>query len=142
MVFVYGTQGTSEENAWSFAKARLDQETWQYRANGSVDVVRDVDVGRARHRAHVAVVGESDLMQITQIHQDSGVLDREAIEAVTAGARRYRDMMFRRPGHDLGDVIAVRRPHGGERPARSADRRKDAPRRRPQWRIRNTDTAR
>ena len=41
VMFVYGTQGTSEENAWAFAKARYDAETFWYRGNGSIDVVPD-----------------------------------------------------------------------------------------------------
>lgn len=41
MAFVYATGGTKEENAWALAKARYDADTWQYRANGSVDVVPD-----------------------------------------------------------------------------------------------------
>ena len=43
MVFVYGSIGAPDENAWSFAKARFDHETWRYRGNGSVTLVRDVD---------------------------------------------------------------------------------------------------
>ena len=41
MVFVYGTRGTPEENAWAFAKARYDAEQWWYRGNGSIDVLPD-----------------------------------------------------------------------------------------------------
>jgi hypothetical protein len=41
MVFVYGTNGTKEENEWSFNKARYDAETWYYRGNGAVDIIRD-----------------------------------------------------------------------------------------------------
>jgi poly(3-hydroxybutyrate) depolymerase len=41
MQFVYGTQGTAEENAWAFAKARFDAETFWYRGNGSIDVIPD-----------------------------------------------------------------------------------------------------
>lgn len=41
MAFVYATGGTEEENAWALAKARYDADTWQYRANGSVDVLPD-----------------------------------------------------------------------------------------------------
>ncbi|MFG0283791.1 MAG: prolyl oligopeptidase family serine peptidase [Phycisphaerales bacterium JB039] len=41
MLFVYGTQGTPEENAWAFAKARYDAETFQYRGNGAVEIVAD-----------------------------------------------------------------------------------------------------
>ncbi len=42
-VFVYGTQGTPEENAATLAKVRYDAELWYVRGNGSVDIVRDLD---------------------------------------------------------------------------------------------------
>ena len=41
MIFVYGTRGTADENAWAFAKARFDAEAFWYRGNGSVDVIPD-----------------------------------------------------------------------------------------------------
>jgi len=41
MVFVYGTKGTAEENAWAFNKARFDAESFWYRGNASVDVIPD-----------------------------------------------------------------------------------------------------
>ncbi|MBU0640134.1 MAG: prolyl oligopeptidase family serine peptidase [Planctomycetes bacterium] len=41
MLFVYGTRGTPAENAWAFAKARYDAETFWYRGNGSVDMIPD-----------------------------------------------------------------------------------------------------
>ncbi len=41
MVFVYGTKGNREENAWSLNKARYDAESWYYRGNGAVDIVSD-----------------------------------------------------------------------------------------------------
>jgi hypothetical protein len=41
MLFVYGTRGTPEENAWAFAKARFDAETFWYRGNGSIERVAD-----------------------------------------------------------------------------------------------------
>ena len=43
MVFVVGTSGNDEETAWAIAKARFDAETFWYRGNGSVDVVRDTE---------------------------------------------------------------------------------------------------
>ena len=43
MIFVVGTKGTAEENAWSLAKARFDAETFWYRGNGSVDIVADTE---------------------------------------------------------------------------------------------------
>ncbi len=42
-IFVFGTKGTAEENAWAFDKARYDAEKLWYQGNGSIDVVRDVD---------------------------------------------------------------------------------------------------
>lgn len=42
-VLVYGTMGTLEENAWSFAKARYDAEQFYVRGNGSFDLVADRD---------------------------------------------------------------------------------------------------
>ncbi|MBI4616938.1 MAG: prolyl oligopeptidase family serine peptidase [Planctomycetes bacterium] len=41
VLFVYGTRGSPEENASSYAKARYDAETFWYRGNGSIDVVAD-----------------------------------------------------------------------------------------------------
>jgi len=38
---VYGTSGTPEENAASYARARLDAETWYYRGNGGAAVISD-----------------------------------------------------------------------------------------------------
>ncbi len=38
---VYGTHGTTEENAWAFAKARYDAEAFWYRGNGAADVIPD-----------------------------------------------------------------------------------------------------
>ncbi|GAB2801739.1 alpha/beta hydrolase [Rhabdobacter roseus] len=49
MVFVYGTSGTKEENEWAYNKARFDQETWYYRANGAVEVVADKEFTPAKY---------------------------------------------------------------------------------------------
>jgi dienelactone hydrolase len=43
MIFVYGTVGNAEENAWAFQKARFDAECFQYQGNGSVEVTADRD---------------------------------------------------------------------------------------------------
>jgi hypothetical protein len=43
-VLVYGTTGTPEENAWSYAKARYDAETWWYRGNGRAMMIADTQV--------------------------------------------------------------------------------------------------
>ncbi len=41
MVFVYGTNGNTEENQWAWNKARFDSEQWLCRGNGAVDIVSD-----------------------------------------------------------------------------------------------------
>lgn len=50
MLFVYGTKGAAAENAWAYAKARFDAETFWYRGNGSVDVVADTAFDAAAER--------------------------------------------------------------------------------------------
>jgi pimeloyl-ACP methyl ester carboxylesterase len=47
VLFVYGTSGSPQENAWAFNKARFDAETFWYRGNGSVDVIADRDFDAA-----------------------------------------------------------------------------------------------
>jgi poly(3-hydroxybutyrate) depolymerase len=47
-IFVFGTKGTAEENAWAFSKARFDAEKLWYQGNGSIDVVADVDFDPTR----------------------------------------------------------------------------------------------
>jgi hypothetical protein len=60
MLFVYGTKGSPAENAWAYAKARYDAETFWYRGNGSVDLVADTafEAGADRNR-NVILYGNS-----------------------------------------------------------------------------------
>lgn len=44
VVFVYGTHGSKEANAWSLAKAKFDAEQLAYRGNGAVDIVSDEEL--------------------------------------------------------------------------------------------------
>ena len=43
MVFVYATKGSTIENEWYYSKAKFDAETFWYRANGTIEVVKDTD---------------------------------------------------------------------------------------------------
>ncbi|MGB9594804.1 MAG: prolyl oligopeptidase family serine peptidase, partial [Candidatus Poribacteria bacterium] len=43
MVWVYGTNGSDEENEAMIAKARYDSQIWWYRGNGTVTIVSDQD---------------------------------------------------------------------------------------------------
>ena len=49
VVFVYGTKGSREENAWAYGKARFDAEKLWYQGNGSVEVVSDSDFAPSRY---------------------------------------------------------------------------------------------
>ncbi|MDY6913575.1 MAG: prolyl oligopeptidase family serine peptidase, partial [Planctomycetota bacterium] len=61
VMFVYGTTGTPAENAWAYAKARYDAETFWYRGNGSIDVIPDTafDASADRDRS-VIIYGNAD----------------------------------------------------------------------------------
>ncbi|MBI4811598.1 MAG: prolyl oligopeptidase family serine peptidase [Ignavibacteriales bacterium] len=48
-VFVYGTQGSDEENKWAFDKARYDAEKFWYQGNGSIDIFADKDFDPSKH---------------------------------------------------------------------------------------------
>ncbi|MCA9261731.1 MAG: hypothetical protein KDA61_21085, partial [Planctomycetales bacterium] len=58
---VYGTLGTTAENAWSLAKARFDAQTFWVRAAGAVDVISDIEV-KSRDTAdqHIVIYGNAD----------------------------------------------------------------------------------
>jgi poly(3-hydroxybutyrate) depolymerase len=61
VIFVYGTKGNAEENAWSLAKARYDAETFWYRGNGSVSVVPDTEfVKEKADDRNVLLYGNAD----------------------------------------------------------------------------------
>jgi predicted peptidase len=60
MVYVYGTTGSAEENAWSMNKARYDAESWYYRGNGAVDVITDKEYSLSKYKGrNVVLVGNA-----------------------------------------------------------------------------------
>ncbi|MEQ8764241.1 MAG: prolyl oligopeptidase family serine peptidase [Planctomycetota bacterium] len=44
VILVVGTEGDEDENAWAYAKARHDAETFAYRGNGAFPIILDVDL--------------------------------------------------------------------------------------------------
>jgi len=107
MMFVYGTRGTAEENAWAIAKARFDAETFWYRGNGSIDVIADTefDATRDPHR-NVIVYGNADTVSCWDaLLRDSPVQIRRG--RVTVGNRTDE-------GEDLACLFLRPRP-GSER---------------------------
>ncbi len=110
VVFVHGTAGSDEENAWSFAKARFDAETFWYRGNASVDIVRDVDFEPARFPDRTVVLyGNADTNAAwAKLLGGSPIQVRRG--AVTVGERPFEGddltAIFLRPRAD-SDVASV-----------------------------------
>jgi dienelactone hydrolase len=95
MIFVYGTAGNEQENAWAYNKARYDAEVWYYRGNGAVDMVADKDFNDDLYRDRgVVLYGNA-----TTNSAWKKLLGNCPIEvkrgSVTAGAKRFE-------GNDLG----------------------------------------
>ncbi|MHB8520882.1 MAG: carboxylesterase family protein [Limisphaerales bacterium] len=101
MLFVYGTRGTPEENAWALAKARYDAEVFWYRGNGSVEIMSDVAYIRVNKAA--TETGDYAPNVILYGHADSNVawklLLANSPVQVTRGAVRVGDRELR--GDDL-----------------------------------------
>lgn len=109
-LFVYGTRGTAEENAWAFGKARFDAETFWYRGNGSVEIVKDSDFAPARYRDRTVVLygnAETNAAWPTLLG-DSPVQVRPG--RVQVGARSFKgsdlSAIFIQPRRD-SDVASV-----------------------------------
>jgi pimeloyl-ACP methyl ester carboxylesterase len=111
--FVYGTRGTTEENAWALGKARFDAELFQYQGNGSIEIVSDGDFRpEAEPDRNVILYGNAStnaawkpLLGAGPVQIDRGV--------VRAGSRiiEGRDLaclfLLPRPGSDVACVGVV-----------------------------------
>jgi dienelactone hydrolase len=112
VVFVYGTKGTAEENAWAIAKARFDTETFWYRGNASVDVVADTDFDADKERdRNIILYGHAESNAAWKpLLGDSPVQVRRG--AVQVGERKESGDMAclfvrPRPGSDRASVGVV-----------------------------------
>ncbi len=95
MVFVYGTSGTREENAWSMEKARYDAETWYYRGNGAVDIVADKNFSPTKYAGRgVILFGNASTNTAWKLLLSDCPIQVERNE-VRAGDRSWK-------GEDLG----------------------------------------
>ncbi|NLH41707.1 MAG: prolyl oligopeptidase family serine peptidase [Planctomycetes bacterium] len=102
-LFVYGTRGTPEENAWALAKARFDAETFWYRGNGSVEIVQDVVFSPSRFPDRTVILyGNADTNSAWT------VLLAESPVQVRRGQVRVGDRTF--PGEDLSTLFVRPRP--------------------------------
>ena len=61
MIFVYATKGSKVENEWYYNKARFDAETFWYRGNGNIEIVKDVDFSLKKYPyQNVILYGNKD----------------------------------------------------------------------------------
>jgi pimeloyl-ACP methyl ester carboxylesterase len=116
MLFVYGTKGTAAENAWSYAKARFDAETFWYRGNGSVELRADTDFDAAKEPdRNVIVYGHAESNAAWQpLLGDSPVQVRRGVVRVGDREEKSDDredlaclFVRPRPGSDRALVGAV-----------------------------------
>ena len=61
VVLVYASKGTEEENNWYYNRARFDAETFWYRANGNIEIVKDTDFQLKKYKdRNVVIYGNKD----------------------------------------------------------------------------------
>ena len=61
VVFVYATNGSVTENEWYYHKALFDAETFYYRANGNVEMIKDTDFSLKKYAdRNVIIYGNKD----------------------------------------------------------------------------------
>ena len=61
VVFVYASHGSEQENEWYLNKARFDAETFWYRANGTIEVIKDSDFSLKKYAdRNVILYGNKD----------------------------------------------------------------------------------
>lgn len=102
-LLVYGTSGTPEENAWAFAKARYDAETFWYRANGSVEMIPDKEFKPSKYpHRNVILYGNAEINQAWQ-----WLLVNSPVQ-VRRGAIRIGEHELQ--GEDLGCLFVYPRP--------------------------------
>lgn len=113
MLFVYATRGTAEENAWAYAKARFDSESFWYRGNASIELVPDTAFNPSRDRDRgVIVYGNADNNAAWKaLLGDSPVqVTRDAVrigDRTLAGTDLACLFVRPRPGSDIASVGVV-----------------------------------
>lgn len=103
VVLVYRTAGTPEENAWAYAKARFDAETFWYRGNGAIAVMPDSDYSPTRASEHNLILyGNESINSVwASFAQDSPI--RVGKEQLKLGTRHLA-------GRDYGVLFVRPRP--------------------------------
>ena len=108
-IFVVGTHGTEQENEWAAKRARYDAETFQYRGNGSVDIVADTRYNPSWQR-NVILYGNADTNSAwsvllkscpIQVHRGKLTVGEKLLEGSDLGS------VFVYPHHARGKWVLV-----------------------------------
>jgi hypothetical protein len=104
VLFVFGTGGSAEEQAWAFNKARFDAERFWYQGNGSIEVVSDAEFSADRGTdRNIVLYGNAGTNSAWKELLGAGPVEAKEGEVVL-GERSYT-------GNDLGYVFI--RPRRG-----------------------------
>jgi hypothetical protein len=113
MIFVIGTKGSAEENAWALHKARFDTESFWYRGNGFIPIVTDqlFDPAKDRDR-NVVLYGNADTNAAWKALLDKSPAQVKTGSASIGGRTTKGDnlgCLFARPrpGSDVASVGVV-----------------------------------
>lgn len=109
---VYGTGGTPDQNAWAYARARFDAETFWYRGNGGVDVLPDTAVGTLHPDRNIILYGNastnlawSTLLSDSPVDVQPGTI--RVGERTFAGDDLACLFIRPRPGSDIASIGVV-----------------------------------
>ncbi|HEV8000181.1 MAG TPA: hypothetical protein VGP63_09900, partial [Planctomycetaceae bacterium] len=113
VLFVVGTKGSAEENAWALRKARFDAENFWYRGNGYIQVMFDSSFDPAKDpNRNVVLYGNADTNAAW-----SALLGKSPVQvtsgSIKVGGRETKGdnlgclFVRPRPGSDVASVGAV-----------------------------------
>ena len=113
MLFVVGTKGSPEENAWALRKARFDAENFWYRGNGFIQIVLDSSFDPAKDPNHnVVLYGNADTNAAWSALLGKGPVQVKSGSIVVGGRETKGDdlgclFVRPRPGSHVASVGAV-----------------------------------
>jgi len=104
VIFVYGTNGSKNENDWGFEKARYDGEQFWYQGNGSIEILADKEFDSSKEKdRNVILYGNAETnLAWKKLLDDSPVQIYKG--KVLIGRKEYK-------GNDLGCLFI--RPRKG-----------------------------
>jgi hypothetical protein len=113
MVFVIGTKGSAEENAWALHKARYDAENFWYRGNGFIQIATDANFDPAKvPDRNVVLYGNADTNAAWSALLGNGPVQVKSGSVLIGGRETKGDdfgcvFVRPRPGSDVASVGVV-----------------------------------